>query len=190
MDRNCKLSNVTQVYLNAYYNILNTMIRRMTSVQLTNSISDNFIQQMIPHHLAAIEMSKNILRFTTNLEIQGIATNIISAQTKSISNMQAIQGKCRVLTNTDIERSKYMKRFEKIAQTMFYEMGSAPVSNGVNVNFVREMIPHHEGAVRMSNNVLQFHICPGLKPILYAIITTQCEGIQQLKYLLNHLDNC
>lgn len=73
-------------------------------------------------------MSRNILRYTTNLELQSIATNIISAQTKSISNMQAIQCKC--------------------------------------------------------------NICPELKPILYAIITTQCEGIKQLKKLLNQLDHC
>ncbi|MGF7048064.1 uncharacterized protein (DUF305 family) [Paenibacillus sp. DS2015] len=55
---------------------------------------------------------------------------------------------------------------------MFYEMGSAHITNGVNANFVREMIPHHEGVVRMSNNVLQFNTCPMLKPILYAIITS------------------
>lgn len=190
MDSNCKLSNVTQAYLNTYYIILNNMIRRMTSVQLTHSISDNFIQQMIPHHRAAIEMSQNILRYTTNLEVQAIATNIISTQTQSIANMQAIQSTCRMLTNTNFEQSRYMKEFEMIAQTMFFEMGSAAVTNGVNANFVREMIPHHEGAVRMSNNALQFNICPGLKPILYAIITTQCEGIHQMEHLLSRLDNC
>ncbi|WP_052414652.1 DUF305 domain-containing protein [Paenibacillus sp. FSL R5-0345] len=134
MDRNPKLSNVTQAYLNEFCKILQTMIRRMTSVPLLCSISNTFIRQMIPHHLAAIEMSRNILRYTTNLELQSIATNIISAQTKSISNMQAIQCKCRMLTNTDFERSQYMKRFEKIAQTMFAEMGSAAVTNGVNAN--------------------------------------------------------
>lgn len=190
MDINCRLSNVTQAYLKAYYIILNTMISRMTSVQLTNSISDDFIRQMIPHHLAAIEMSENILRYTTNLEVQSIATNIISEQTKSISQMQAIQSTCRMLTNEEFELSSYMRGFEMIAQTMFMEMRSAPVTNGVNANFVQEMIPHHEGAVRMSNNVLQFNICPELKPILYAIITTQCEGISQMKHLLNYLDNC
>ncbi len=190
MDRNCKLSNVTQAYLNVYFNILHTMIHRMTTVQLTPSISDNFIQQMIPHHQAAIEMSKNILRYTTNLELQDIATNIISAQTKSISDMQAIQSKCGMVTNTEYERSIYMDRFEKIAHTMFCEMSYAPISNGVNANFVREMIPHHEGAVRMSKNALQFNICPTLKPILYTIITTQCEGIHQLKDLLGRLDHC
>lgn len=190
MDSTCKLSNVTQVYLNDYYHILNNMIERMTSVQLTNSISDIFIQQMIPHHFAAIEMSKNILKYTTNLEIQDIAIHIISAQTKSISNMQAVQFTCRIPTNTDFERSEYMRGFKDISQTMFFEMGSAPVTNGVNANFVREMLPHHEGAVQMSNYVLQFNSCSELKPILYAIITTQCQGINQMKHLLNHIDNC
>ena len=103
MDYNCKLSNVTNTYLKVYYDILNTMIRRMTSAQLKPSISENFIQQMIPHHQAAIEMSKNILRYTTNLKLQAIALYIISAQTKSISNMKLIQPTCSLVTNNFIE---------------------------------------------------------------------------------------
>lgn len=190
MDRTCKLSHVTQAYLDVFYNILNTMIRDMTSVQLTNSISNNFINQMIPHHEAAIKMSRNILQYTTNLELQCIATNIISEQTKSISNMKAIQSKCSLLLNSDREISQYMHRFKEIAETMFKRMGSAPITNGVNVNFVREMIPHHEGAVQMSHNVLCFNICPPLKPILYAIISSQCEGIREMQLLLRRLDHC
>jgi uncharacterized protein (DUF305 family) len=187
---NDRLSNVTQAYLHTYYLILDTMVKRMTSVQLTYSISNNFIQQMIPHHQAAIEMSKNILKYTTNLEVQEIATNIITSQTQSIANMQAVQPTCSMQMNNDFEISVYMREFEMIAQTMFYEMRSAPVTNGVNANFLREMIPHHEGAVRMSNNALQFTICPGLKPILHAIIISQSEGIRQMEHLLKHLDNC
>lgn len=97
MNRTCKLSHVTQAYLDIFYRILNTMIRDMTSVYLTNSISNNFINQMIPHH---------------------------------------------------------------------------------------------EGAVQMSHNVLRFNICPSLNPILNAIITSQCEGIRQMQQLLRHLDHC
>ena len=190
MDRNCQLSHVTKVYLGHYYNILNTMICDMTSVRLTNSISDNFIKQMIPHHLAAIRMSENILQYTTNLQLQSIATNIITEQTKSISNMLAIQCKCRMLTNPNYDLFLYMNHFNKIAQTMFMEMDSAAITNDINTNFIREMIPHHEGAVRMSNNALMFNICPELKPILHAIITSQCEGIKQMQQLLRQLDNC
>ena len=161
MDSEYKLSNVTETYLDTYNTILNTMINEMTSVPLTNSISNNFIEQMIPHHQAAIEMSQNILKYTTNLEVQDIASNIISSQTKSIANMRAAQPFCRMVTNNNYELAIYMREFEMIAQTMFFEMASAPVTNGVNANFLREMIPHHEGAVRMSNNALQFNICPG-----------------------------
>ncbi|MFE6167369.1 DUF305 domain-containing protein [Viridibacillus arvi] len=190
MNSDCHLSIVTKKYLRAYYKILDTMIKDMTSVTLTKSISDNFIMQMIPHHRAAIEMSKNILRYTTNLELQSIATNIISEQTKSIANMQAIQNKCSNIINTDYENSYYMHGFKAITDIMFSKMCSAQITNDVNANFVREMIPHHEGAVRMSNNVLMFNICPELKPILYAIISSQCKGIQQLQQLLWYLDRC
>lgn len=190
MDRSCRLSYLTIAYLDHYYDILNTMICDMTSVPLTNSISDNFIKQMIPHHLAAIKMSKNILQYTTNLQLQSIATNIISEQTKSISNMQAIQCKCRTLTNPDYDLFLYMNNYNEIAKTMFMEMGSATITNDINANFMREMIPHHKGAVRMSNNALMFNICPELKPILYTIITSQCKGIKQLQQLLRQLENC
>lgn len=41
----------------------------MTGVCLTDSISGNFIMQMIPHHTAAIEMSANILKYTTDPQL-------------------------------------------------------------------------------------------------------------------------
>ena len=53
------------------------MIQQMNSAQLSNSISYNFIVQMIPHHKAAIEMSCNLLQYTTLVPLQEIALNII-----------------------------------------------------------------------------------------------------------------
>ncbi len=49
----------------------------MSNAKLTNSISHNFIVQMIPHHEAAIEMSENILKYTSNDSLQNIASNKI-----------------------------------------------------------------------------------------------------------------
>lgn len=40
------------------------MIQGMTDDELDESISHNFIVQMIPHHKAAIEMSQNLLQYT------------------------------------------------------------------------------------------------------------------------------
>ncbi len=55
---NCNMSIVTTAYVEEFYAILDTMIDEMTAVCPNNSISYNFIMRMIPHHMAAINMSK------------------------------------------------------------------------------------------------------------------------------------
>lgn len=187
---NCQvLSNVAKDYLTEFYCILDKMIQGMTEAELTCSISHNFIVQMIPHHRAAIEMSQNILQYTTNVPLQNIALNIIREQTQSIENMQEILCTCQELTNNDQDICLYQRRVEQIMLTMFSEMGAAPAANQINADFIREMIPHHEGAIKMSKNALQYDICPQLVPILQAIIISQEEGVRKMQRLLRCVCN-
>ncbi|MDE5854154.1 MAG: DUF305 domain-containing protein [Ruminococcus sp.] len=174
-------------YLAEYSRILNNMINSMTSAETTDSISHNFIVQMIPHHRAAIEMSENVLKFTRNIELTEIAKSIISEQTKSIENMQEILNNCSNLNNSECELKTYQQNTSGIIQTMFASMSNAYSNNCIDCNFIREMIPHHEGAVRMSENTLRFNICPELKPILNSIIISQCRDIRQMSSLAGRL---
>lgn len=185
MNRSCRLSNVTKDYLIQFGCILEEMILEMTHVQLSDSISYNFIVQMIPHHRAAIEMSRNLLQYTTCIPLQDIALQIISEQTKSIQNMEDVLGRCSCLTNPDCEVEQYQCRVDQILDTMFTGMKNARADNQLNANFMREMIPHHRGAIEMSKNALCYDICPELKPILRAIITSQEEGITKMQCLLS-----
>lgn len=184
MNRQCRLSNVTKDYLTDFHCILNEMIQGMTGAELTGSISYNFMVQMIPHHRAAIQMSHNILQYTTNIELQDIALGIIEEQTKSIENMQEILCSCGKLENSRQDVYRYQCRINRIMQNMFAKMGHAPATNRIDCDFMWEMIPHHRGAVEMSETTLQFCICPELKPILEAIITSQKRGIAQMQNLL------
>ena len=102
-----KISNVARRYLDTFSVILDTMIRCMAEVKITDSISCNFIKQMIPHHRAAIDMSLNILRYTTDIEVQNIALNIIAEQTKSIDDMVSIEVCCCAKTNSPIQLKPY-----------------------------------------------------------------------------------
>lgn len=190
MNKKTGLSSSAEKYLCAYEGILINMMIGMSGAELTDSISKNFIAQMIPHHRAAIEMSENILKYTDNKELQRIAKGIISSQTKSIENMQAITCVCGEQMNSRHELNRYQCRTNTIIQVMFSEMINAYSDGCINCDFLREMLPHHMGAVRLSRNALEFDICPQLKPILTAIITSQEEGIRQMQSLLQRLDCC
>ncbi|MBD5457903.1 MAG: DUF305 domain-containing protein [Lachnospiraceae bacterium] len=177
-------SHNTNDYLDAYTCILKEMICGMTTAELSDSISHNFIVQMIPHHKAAIQMSRNVLKYTTNCDIECIASNIIKEQTQSISNMEKALPCCRKRSNAKNDVCAYQKQVEKIFQTMFCRMQTAKSCNSIDCNFLWEMIPHHEGAVEFSETTLKYCICSELTPILQSIITSQKQGICQMKELL------
>lgn len=185
MNSKLEFSNVTMQYLSCFQCILDEMIQGMTSARLSNSISHNFIVQMIPHHRAAIEMSQNLLRYTTDIPLQNIALNIVSEQTKSIRNMQKILCCCSNVINTRQDLQHYQNHICDIMQTMFSGMKEARTTNNINISFMNEMIPHHKGAIQMSQNALSFPICPSLKPILEAIIISQQKGVQEMEKLLS-----
>ena len=161
------------------------MIEEMTSAKLTNSISHNFIVQMIPHHQAAIKMSQNILKYTTLFPLQNIAKNIISEQTKSIEAMKKILGVCEEQFDSKQDICLYQNGFDRITRTMFSQMRNACSTNHINANFMREMIPHYQGAIRMSKNALHFSVCPQLIPILQTIIVSQEKRVQEMRELLH-----
>lgn len=184
MNRQDGLCNTVRNYLCTFYCILEEMISGMTEAVLSDSISHNFIVQMIPHHQGAIEMSKNILKYRTNISLQNIAAQIITEQTKSIENMQKILCTCGRQADAGQDLSVYQRRMDQIMHIMFSDMRCTYTSNRVDCNFMREMIPHHRGAVEMASTTLQYPICPELNPILQAIITSQKRGILQMQSLL------
>ena len=174
-------------YLNCFYKILENMIKGMVNAKLIDSISHNFIVQMIPHHMAAIKMSENLLQYTKFFPLKNIALNIINEQTKSIENMNQVLNKCSKLINKQSNLCSYQKNFTSIINTMFTQMKDASVSNNINRNFILEMIPHHEGAIRMSQNLLHYNVCYNLIPIVQKIIRSQSQGVIEMKQLLHYV---
>lgn len=181
----------TKTYLNTFNAILRNMIVGMMSVNPGASISGNFIMQMIPHHRAAIQMSKNVLHYSEDAQIKGIACTIISEQTKSIADMQKVFRSCQCYKNSECDIMQYQVEFQKIATEMYNRMSEAKTGGNIDCDFLHEMIPHHEGAIRMSQNTLQYCICPELKPILQSIIISQCRGVEEMKKLIaDPVDMC
>ncbi len=180
----CSFNSATKEYLTIFYGILDQMIQGMGRACLTDSISQNFIVQMIPHHKAAIQMSENVLKYTADNVVIKIASSIITEQKQSIQDMRHALCSCQAQANPCQDIHLYRREMHNIMHTMYTDMNTARATNNIADNFIREMIPHHQGAVSMSMNALHYCICPELVPILNSIITSQEKGIQEMKQLL------
>ena len=157
-------------YLFDFDQILNQMSFRMLDVPISEDITVNFIRSMIPHHLAAVYMSQNLLKYSNNTSLQEIAQNIITTQTKGIQQMKSILNTTQGYGNSYIDVNMYQSRFFHITTSMVTKMVSSIRTHFIDMNYIKEMIPHHEGAVLMCENLLQYHIDPRLKQVAQSII--------------------
>ena len=174
-------------YLNRFDQILNQMAEKMLSQNITNSITINFIECMVPHHQAAIYMSENLLEYTTYQPLQDIAKNIIEMQTTGIKQMEDILRTTYGFHNNTQDVNHYMEKYLEITKNMIERMKNAPRCININLNFTDEMIPHHEGAIAMCENLLQYRIDPRLKLVADSIIKEQSKGVEQLKEVRRRL---
>jgi len=133
-------------------------------------------------------MSQNILNYTADMTLRAIASGIITEQTKSIENMCASLPCCSCYIGTVASLQDFQCKMDQIMREMFSEMRCARATNQISCDFMWEMIPHHEGAVKMSKTTLRECICPELVPILKAIISSQEKGIAEMQALLRILE--
>lgn len=174
-------------YLYQFDQILNQMTEKMLSQNMTNSITINFIKCMVPHHQAAIYMSENLLEYTTYEPLREIANNIIKRQTEGIEQMEEIARITYGFQNMPQDVKCYIEKYLEITKNMIEKMKNAPRCININLNFINEMIPHHEGALAMCENLFQYRIDPRLKLVADSIVKEQSKGIEELKELRRKL---
>lgn len=187
---NCKGKQNATKYLEVFDKILNQMETKMLSQNIINNITIDFIRCMIPHHQAAIYMCQNLLNFTNYLPLQNIANKIIQTQTNGIEQMKTILTTTCGYESSTQDVNIYMSEYLNITRKMICKMRNRPRCININLNFVNEMIPHHEGAVQMCNNLLKYNIDPRLEVVARNIIEEQTKGIQELKIIRNNLCIC
>lgn len=177
----------TKRYLCRFDQILSQMANKMLHADIINNITIDFIQCMIPHHQAAIYMCENLLEYTNYQPLQEIANNIINTQTKGIEQMKYIKRDTQCFSNCESDVDCYMNKYLLITKNMISKMKNSPRCLDINLNFINEMIPHHEGAIAMCENLLKYCINPRLKNVAESIINEQSKGVRQLKEIQKDL---
>jgi uncharacterized protein (DUF305 family) len=157
----------------------NARMHKDMSITFSGNADVDFARGMIPHHQGAIDMAEIVLKFGKDAEVAKLARNIIAAQQAEIAQMQAwIARNGSLPAGPDAASST--KAYGEVNASMHAAMTMAFTSNP-DVDFLKGMIPHHEGAVAMAKVLLQFGKDAELRKLGEDVVRTQTEEIALMK---------
>jgi uncharacterized protein (DUF305 family) len=122
-----------------------------------------YLSQMIAHHMAAVQMAHDALGVATQEETKQEARKVIKAQDAEITQMTAWL-KDWYKTTPDTEEQSLVNADMNMMMTM-------PITR--DAMFYEMMIPHHEGAIAMSEIALKNAKRAEVKELAQKIIVAQ-----------------
>ena len=177
-------NNVKNVNENADISkrILDSMHGPMKEFSNSKNIEVDFLQDMIPHHQGAINSARLYLDHGKNEDIRTIAKNIVSSQEKEIRHFVELLSKIDRSISKDYDI--FYDKAKHVMNKMMKDMSSVASSGNVDIDFMRAMIFHHEGAIKSAKNVLTYTKNNDIRGIAENIIQTQEQEINKMKDIL------
>jgi uncharacterized protein (DUF305 family) len=144
-----------------------------------------FIDGMMVHHQGAVTMAEAALQNSQRPEIKQLAQGIIAAQQKEIEQMQEWRQAWYpdastepIMYHAQMGHSMPMSGEMQASMRMDGDLGAA--DDKFDLRFLDGMIPHHEGALVMAEQVLKNSDRPELKQLANDILTSQQTEIEQM----------
>ncbi|MBD2106818.1 DUF305 domain-containing protein [Nodosilinea sp. FACHB-13] len=145
-----------------------------------------FIDGMIPHHEGAVVMAEAALENSQRPEIRQLAEDIIAAQQVEIAQMQEWRAAWYpdapaepVMYHAEMKHDMAMS--EEMISAMRMDMDLGGADDEFDLRFIDAMIPHHEGAVAMAEDLKGKSSRPELLTLADEIITSQQAEIDQMQ---------
>jgi uncharacterized protein (DUF305 family) len=138
-----------------------------------------FIDTMIVHHQGAIDMAQLVATRAQHEELRQLAKSIISDQQREIAEMKAWRsnwfGANPQAINMDLPGMH-----EGMSGMDLAKLDSLK-GNDFDLEFIRQMVPHHEGAVMMAKELLAMDAHAELKTLAQSIVQSQTAEVAQMK---------
>ena len=179
------LSDEAKRYLCCCYQILDGMIQGVSAAKLTQSISHNYIVQLLPQRRAAIRLCRNLLDVSNDGAVRRLTQRTAAREAEAVEALEAELPAADQLTSPQMDLRLFQRRAEFIFRQMYAQMGAVPESNRVDILFLRQLIHHRQGGVRAARTALQYEVSTGLAPLLRSTIDTYSREVGQLRTLLS-----
>ncbi|WP_373545253.1 DUF305 domain-containing protein [Chamaesiphon sp.] len=144
-----------------------------------------FIDSMIPHHQGALVMAQEVLAKSKRPELIKLAKGMLAEQKKEIAQMQQWRKQwypkasaTPIMWHTAMNHEMAMTAEHKQSMMMSMSLGKADA--GFDRRFLDAMIPHHQGAVTMGQDLLKKSKRPEMQKLAQNIIKSQQAEIAQM----------
>lgn len=87
-----------------------------------------------------------------------------------------------------LSQSKYAKEYSKIMIEMHTKMSSVSTTANDDLDFLKQMIPHHQGAIDMAKAILEGTKDKRIQNLALGIITEQQNEINIMNQLINTIE--
>jgi uncharacterized protein (DUF305 family) len=137
-----------------------------------------FIDSMIPHHQGALVMAQEVLQKSKRPALIKLAKSIITEQKKEIAQMQQWRKQWYPKASTTpimwhAAMNHEMAMTAEHKQSMMMSMSLGKADTGFDRRFLDAMIPHHQGAVTMGQDLLLKSKRPQMQKLAQSIIKSQ-----------------
>ncbi|MDQ3014962.1 MAG: DUF305 domain-containing protein [bacterium] len=154
-----------------------------TTQQTATAFDQHFIEEMIPHRQGAMAMAELALERSKRPEIQTLAKAILEAQKKEIDQMTAWHTAWfenpAGQSKTGHVQDEHLH--DDHMDTMAGDMELLMTAKDFDLEFIRQMIPHHEMAVMMAQMLKVGTTRPPMKTLADQIITSQSGEIYSMR---------
>ncbi len=144
-----------------------------------------FLDSMIPHHQGALVMAQEVLQKSKRPELIKLAQGILIDQKKDIAQMKLWRKQwypkasaTPIMWHAEMNHEMAMTPAHK--QSMMMRMSLGKADAGFDVRFLDSMIPHHQGAVTMAQDLLLKSKRPQMKKFAQNIIKSQQVEIDMM----------
>ncbi|MDQ3019050.1 MAG: DUF305 domain-containing protein [Bacteroidota bacterium] len=152
------------------------MMNKMKEMKMSGNVDVDFVNMMIIHHQGAIDMATSEIAAGKNDSIKSLARNIVKDQENEIAAMRKWLEKNKDKKSSSGDNSiKLMESMKSMSDDDMKMTGDA------DKDFVMMMIPHHEGAIEMSEVEIKYGSDPEIKKMAQDIIKKQEAEIEQME---------
>jgi uncharacterized protein (DUF305 family) len=134
----------------------------------------SFIDGMVPHHLAAVDMAKIAQQQAEHAEIKQMANDIVTSQSKEIDQLKAWR---KAWYGSDVIPAGGAAHMAGMDTDLKQLEAASPFDKA----FIDAMLPHHQSAIEMATEAQAKAKHNEIKQLAKEIVAAQQREVDQMK---------